>query len=162
VSSVGGVTGSSQPPTTRADRDLITISELKRLPQAPAPSGRPPSSQGTSRSAFLRAVLDDAETLWQREFRGAGLTYRPARLTIFSLDPTFFAALSRKAGVRIGDVAQAYVVAHEIGHHVQTLLGITHQKAAADQADKVLQSSLSNESEQRLQEALDAAAAAPA
>jgi predicted metalloprotease len=43
--------------------------------------------------------------------------------------------LSHSVGVHIGDFAQAYVVAHELGHHVQTLLGITHQKAAADQAD---------------------------
>jgi uncharacterized protein len=106
-------------------------------------------------------VFDDVEALWHKEFAGAGLTYRPARLTVFSqavhtacgtqpadvgpfhcpasfgvyLDPVFFAALSRRAGVHLGDVAQAYVVAHEVAHHVQTLLGITGQKAAADQQD---------------------------
>jgi len=37
--------------------------------------------------------------------------------------------------VRLGDFAQAYVIGHELGHHVQTLLGITRQKAAADQQD---------------------------
>jgi predicted metalloprotease len=73
---------------------------------------------------------------------GAGLTYRVARLTTFSqqartacgthgadvgpfccpasfgvyLDPAFFAALSGQVGVHLGGVAQAYVVAHEIGH----------------------------------------------
>jgi predicted metalloprotease len=51
------------------------------------------------------------------------------------LDPTFFTALSRKVGVRIGDFAQAYVIAHEVAHHVQTLAGVTHQKAALDQQD---------------------------
>jgi hypothetical protein len=106
-------------------------------------------------------VFDHAEATWDREFQGAGLTYRPARLTIFSrqvhtacgtqsadvgpfycpasfgvyLDTQFFAALSRKVRVQLGDFAQAYVVAHEIGHHVQTLLGLTHQKAVADQQD---------------------------
>jgi predicted metalloprotease len=106
-------------------------------------------------------VFDDAEAMWQREFQRSGLTYRPARLTIFSrqvntacgtqsadvgpfycpasfgvyLDTEFFVALSRQVGVRIGDFAQAYVVAHELGHHVQTLLGITRQKAIADQRD---------------------------
>jgi predicted metalloprotease len=135
--------------------------DLQRLPQVPAPTGSPPSSRHLTRSAFLRAVFDDAEGLWTREFQNAGLSYRPARLTIFSqrvqsgcgpaeastgpfycpasfgvyLDPTFFAALSRRVGVRLGDFAQAYVVAHEIGHHVQTLLGITRQKAIADQRD---------------------------
>jgi hypothetical protein len=43
--------------------------------------------------------------------------------------------LSRRVGVRIGDFAQAYVVAHEVAHHVQTILGITKQKAVADQQD---------------------------
>jgi predicted metalloprotease len=135
--------------------------ELERLPNAPQPSGSPPSSQGAARGAFLRSVFDDAEALWRTQFHGAGLTYHPARLTIFSLqvhtacgtqpadvgpfycpasfgvylDPTFFAALSRHAGVHLGDIAQAYVIAHEVAHHIQTLLGLTHQRAAADQQD---------------------------
>jgi uncharacterized protein len=37
--------------------------------------------------------------------------------------------------VELGDLAQSYVIAHELGHHVQTLLGITQQKAAADRQD---------------------------
>jgi predicted metalloprotease len=99
--------------------------------------------------------------MWFREFRASGLRYRPARLTLFSrqvstacgthssnvgpfycpasfgvyLDTDFFAALSRMVGVHIGDFAQAYVVAHELGHHVQTLLGISERKAIADHQD---------------------------
>jgi predicted metalloprotease len=137
------------------------VTELERLPQAPPPSGSPPTSQGRSRDAFLRAGFDDVEALWRREFQGAGITYRPARLTIFSqqvrtacgthpagvgpfycpasfgvyLDPTFFAALSRTVGVPLGDFAQSYVVAHEVAHHVQTLLGITRARAGADRQD---------------------------
>jgi predicted metalloprotease len=38
-------------------------------------------------------------------------------------------------GVQLGDFAQAYVIAHEVAHHVQTLLGLTRQKAEADQQD---------------------------
>jgi predicted metalloprotease len=136
-------------------------SDLERLPQVPQPSGSSPSSQGGSRSAFLRAVFDDAEALWMREFQSGGIRYRPARLTVFSqqvdtacgpasagtgpfycpasfgvyLDPRFFAVLSRQVGVPLGDFAQSYVIAHELGHHVQTLLGITRQKAVADQQD---------------------------
>jgi predicted metalloprotease len=139
----------------------VHSADLQRLPPAPEPSGKPLSSQGTDREAHLREVFDDVEALWQKEFRAAGLTYRPARLTVFSqevhtacgtqgaevgpfycppsfgvyLDPAFFRALSRHAGVHIGDFAQAYVIAHEVAHHVQTLLGLSHQKAAADQQD---------------------------
>jgi predicted metalloprotease len=160
-SSSGSEKASSDATTTAMPP--VHSTDLQRLPQVPEPSGGPPSSQGASRNAFLRAVFEDAEALWQREFHGVGLTYRRARLTIFSqqvhtacgtqaanvgpfycpasfgvyLDPTFFAALSRKVGVHLGDFAQSYVVAHEVGHHVQTLLGITHQKAAADQQDPV-------------------------
>jgi uncharacterized protein len=151
----------ASPTATATETPTAETSDLERLPQAPQPSGSPPSSQGGSRHAFLRVVFDDAEALWTREFQSSGITYRPARLTIFSqqvrtacgtqpagvgpfycpasfgvyLDPTFFAALSRRVGVQLGDFAQSYVIAHELGHHVQTLLGIAHQKAAADQQD---------------------------
>jgi uncharacterized protein len=154
-------TATDTPTATATATPTVDVSSLKDLPQAPAPSGNPPSSQSVSRNAFLRAAFDDVELLWQREFDGAGLTYRPARFTIFSqevntacgpasaglgpfycpasfgvyLDPTFFAVLSQRVGVRIGDFAQAYVVAHEVAHHVQTILGITRQKAAADHQD---------------------------
>ena len=156
---IGACGGSSEAPSTTTP--VVHSPDLRLLPPVPEPSATPPSSLGTSRSAFLRAVFDDAQAMWTDEFQSAGLTYRPARLTIFSrqvhtacgpgeagtgpfycpasfgvyLDPTFFALLSRNVGVRLGDVAQAYVVAHEVGHHIQTLLGLTHRKAVADQQD---------------------------
>jgi uncharacterized protein len=139
----------------------VDPAELKRLPQVPAPSGAPPASAGTARDAFLRNVFNDAQAMWQREFAAAQMTYRPARLTIFRqgvhtacgsqtadvgpfycpasygvyLDPAFFAALSAKVRVRLGDFAQAYVIAHEVAHHVQNVLGILQQVAQADHAD---------------------------
>jgi predicted metalloprotease len=147
--------------STADETPTVESGGLKQLAQVPAPSGPAPSWRGAAHDAFLRGAFDDAQALWQTEFRGAGLTYRPARLTIFSqqissacgthaagtgpfycpasfgvyLDPSFFAALSRKVNVRIGDFAQAYVIAHELGHHVQTLLGITSQRAAANHQD---------------------------
>jgi uncharacterized protein len=147
--------GSSDAPPT------VHSSDLRRLQQVPAPAGQPPSSASSGRRAFLRSVFDHAEAMWQREFQASGLHYRPARLTIFSrqvhtacgtqssnvgpfycpasfgvyLDTSFFSTLSRRVGVHLGDFAQAYVVAHELGHHVQTLLGITRQKAIADHQD---------------------------
>lgn len=157
----GSSSGTDKASPTATAAPTVKSRKVQQLPQAPEPTRDPPSQQGRSRAAFLRAVFDDNEALWQREFEGAGLTYRPARLTVFAqqvhtacgtqpaqvgpfycpasfgvyLDPVFFAALSRHTGVQLGDVAQAYVVAHEVGHHIQTLLGITHQKAAADHQD---------------------------
>jgi uncharacterized protein len=157
----GTAAATASPTATATATEVPTAprSNLERLPRTPLPSGDPPSSQDGSGHAFLRDVFDDAQALWEHEFQSAGLTYRPARLTIFTqqlhtacgpqpayggpfycpasfgvyLGPAFFAALSRKVGVQLGDFAQSYVIAHELGHHVQTLLGITHWKAAADQ-----------------------------
>jgi uncharacterized protein len=138
--------------------------DLDRLPEVPeaTTSTRPPASvDGTGGSAFLTAVFDDVQAMWRREFDAAGVDYAPARITIFRdqvdtacgtqsanvgpfycpadagvyLDLRFFDVLSRRVGVRLGDFAQAYVVAHEVAHHVQTLLGITQRLAAADQQD---------------------------
>ena len=160
TTATSATTATATTPTT-ATTPSVEGANLRSLPRAPDASGTPPRATAGRPDAFLRGVFDDVEALWQREFRGAGLTYHPTRLTIFSrqvqsgcgthgadvgpfycpasfgvyLDPTFFTALSRKVGVNLGGVAQAYVVAHEVAHHVQTLLRITHQKAAADQQD---------------------------
>jgi predicted metalloprotease len=149
--------GSSDDTTTAPK---IESAALKRLRPVAAATGDAPASAG-SRNGYLRAVFDDAQSMWQREFQAGGVTYRPARLTIFTgrvdsgcgpqsgsvgpfycprsfgvyLDPRFFAALSRHVGVQLGDFAQAYVIAHEVAHHVQTLLGLTRQKAEADRQD---------------------------
>jgi uncharacterized protein len=146
---------------TATTTTTIESADLERLPPAPEHSGVAPSSASSDGSAFLRHVFEDAEALWTHEFASAELTYRPARLTIFHgqvttacgsqtadvgpfycpasagvyLDTAFFTALSHQAGVHLGDFAQAYVIAHEVAHHVQVLLGISHQVAAADQVD---------------------------
>jgi predicted metalloprotease len=83
-SSSGSKESSSDGKATATGTPTVHSSDFQRLPQAPEPSGNPPSSQGGSHDAFLRAVFDDVEALWHREFQGAGVTYRPARLTIFS------------------------------------------------------------------------------
>jgi predicted metalloprotease len=97
---------------------------------------------------FVSFVLDDVQALWTDEFRRAGMTYEDAQLVLFtdavqsgcgaassatgpfycSLDNTayldlgFFRELSSRFGAP-GDFAQAYVLAHEIAHHVQNLTG---------------------------------------
>jgi hypothetical protein len=109
----------------------------------------------------LTAVFQDVQAMWAQDFAAAGVHYTPAMLTIFRyavrtacgtqgasvgplycpadhgvyLDTRFFNALALHAGVTLGDFAQAYVIAHEVAHHVQLLLGITHRVAAADQSD---------------------------
>ena len=106
-------------------------------------------------------MFDDAQAMWRHEFEAAGIDYTPATITIFRdqvdtacgtqsggvgpfycpsdhgvyLDTRFFDALGRAAGVHLGDFAQAYVVAHEVGHHVQTLLGTLQRVRQADEQD---------------------------
>lgn len=120
--------------------------------QAAPPSADDPHSQ------FVRAVLGDTEDTWDALFAQAGGQYEHPRLVLFSggvnsacgfassavgpfycpadrqvyLDLQFFAELEQRFGAA-GDFAQAYVIAHEVGHHVQTLLGISRQVEAARQ-----------------------------
>lgn len=98
---------------------------------------------------FLGNVLQDSQTMWQQMFTEAGLTYREADMVVFSgrtqsgcggaqaqfgphycpadenvyLDLDFLTELQRRFGAE-GDAAQAYIVAHEVAHHIQHLLGI--------------------------------------
>lgn len=102
--------------------------------------------------AFLAVVLADTEEVWTGIFAKMGRTYAPPTLVLFSgrtnsacgtaeaasgpfycpgdrkayLDTQFFAVLERQLGAK-GDFARAYVVAHEIAHHVQNELGILPQ-----------------------------------
>jgi len=97
---------------------------------------------------FVSFVLDDTAEVWTRIFANSGQTYEPAKLAIFTegvrsgcgfadssvgpfycpadrkvyVDLSFYDALRQRFGAP-GDFAQAYVLAHEVGHHVQTLLG---------------------------------------
>jgi len=101
---------------------------------------------------FVSAVLGETEDVWREIFSRRGKTYRDPKLVLFSglvesacgtaqsasgpfycpgdekvyLDMSFFSELSQRLGAP-GDFAQAYVIAHEIGHHVQDLLGISGQ-----------------------------------
>ncbi|MCP3995589.1 MAG: hypothetical protein GY722_11060, partial [bacterium] len=100
--------------------------------------------------AFVMAILGTTETLWTDVFASGGQTYDPAEVVLFSgatesacggansatgphycpldekvyIDLTFYDELKRRFGASGGDFAEAYVLAHEIGHHIQHELGI--------------------------------------
>ncbi len=105
---------------------------------------------------FVSVVLADTEDTWSNLFQRMGRTYEEPRLVLFRdavssacgyaqsavgpfycpndhrvyIDLGFYRDLKERFGAP-GDFAQAYVIAHEVGHHVQTLLGITDRVAAA-------------------------------
>jgi len=120
------------------------------------PTGAPSNDPAAE---FIAVVLADTEETWGRVFSSAGRQYREPVLVLFEdsvrsacgsassasgpfycpndqkvyLDLSFFRELDRRFGAP-GDFAQAYVVAHEVGHHVQTLLGINRQVQEAQQS----------------------------
>jgi len=128
--------------------------------QGPAPSSAPANSAPPSDElgTFASVVLADTEQTWEQLFSQKGVRYRHPTLVLFEnavastcgynssavgpfycpadekvyIDLSFFSELSRRFGAP-GDFAQAYVLAHEVGHHVQNVLGISNQVHAAQQ-----------------------------
>jgi len=124
---------------------------------APASTGErkaPPA--GDEQAEFVASILGDTEDTWRALFAQAGRQYKDPTLKLFSgqvnsacgfassatgpfycpadqqvyLDMSFFKEMETRFAAA-GDFAQAYVIAHEVGHHVQTLLGVS---ARIDQA----------------------------
>jgi len=133
------------------DSGAPTQSQTQR--EAPAPSG--PAGANAPRDEqkeFVAHVLGDTEDVWTSVFQQRGGHYQPPTLKLFHgqtgsacglasaatgpfycpgdrevyLDLTFFQALSSRFGAP-GDFARAYVIAHEVGHHVQNQLGLMAQ-----------------------------------
>lgn len=113
-------------------------------------SQRPPADDRLAK--FVSTVLADTEDVWKAEFAKAGGTYQEPRLVLFRgatstacgqgqaamgpfycpgdhkvyIDLGFYETLKNRLGAP-GEFAQAYVIAHEVGHHVQNLLGISEK-----------------------------------
>jgi uncharacterized protein len=124
----------------------------------PAQTGAPVDPAQDRVKDFVSVVLADTEDTWREIFRRGGAQYQVPSLVLFSgavqsacgfaqaavgpfyctgdqkvyLDLDFFQTLEKRLGAK-GDFAQAYVIAHEIGHHVQNLLGISGKVAQATQ-----------------------------
>jgi uncharacterized protein len=136
---------------------LNMVEEVSPQQTQSAPTGAPTNDPAAE---FIAVVLADTEETWNRVFSSAGRQYQEPVLVLFEdavrsacgsassasgpfycpadqkvyLDLTFFRELDRRFGAP-GDFAQAYVIAHELGHHVQHLLGTDEQVRRAQQGD---------------------------
>ena len=130
----------------------VTAAGSEPAPQPSADATTPPDPG----ARFVRQVLATTEDVWRAQFQAQGATYREPRLTLFRgstptacgqgeaamgpfycpadqrvyIDLDFYDTLKDRLGAP-GDFAQAYVIAHEVGHHVQNLVGTS---AKLDQA----------------------------
>lgn len=117
---------------------------------------------------FVTFVVNDVQKVWAEKLQGMGKTYRPAHLVLFTdatrtgcgnasaavgpfycpvdgkvyIDLSFYRELVRRFGAP-GDFAQAYVIAHEYGHHIQDLLGIEAQVRQTQESHPSERNSLS-------------------
>lgn len=135
---------------------LGLLSQVQHEAAAPPASHKPPADDPEAR--FVAKVLADTEDSWSEIFRRAGKQYQPPRLVLFSgrtptacgtgstamgpfycpgdrkvyIDLAFYRELERRYRAP-GQFAQAYVIAHEVGHHVQNLMGISAKVHQAEQ-----------------------------
>ena len=131
--------------------------------QAPYQNGATTNQADDENVQFVSAILASTEDVWGQEFSKRGGRYQQPKLILFSgqvrsacgfasaasgpfycpgddqvyIDLSFFSELERMGGV--GDFARAYVIGHEVGHHVQNQLGVSmavqRQRAQMSQAD---------------------------
>ena len=138
--------------------DPSQITQGSQEPTTNTESGGELSASAQEMGDFVSVVLADIEDVWGARFKEMGGTYREPKLVLYSggvesacgyagssvgpfycpgdekvyLDLDYFEDMQRELNFE-GDFALAYVIAHEVGHHVQNQLGITEKMAAARQ-----------------------------
>lgn len=129
-----------------------TQQALETLQQIQAPTGqqeRPLNEDEKREGDFVATVLADTEDVWKQVFTNHGVQYREPKLVLFSqattsrcgqasagtgpfycpvdetiyMDLNFFQTLTKRFGAKNGAFAVAYVIAHEVGHHIQNQMG---------------------------------------
>ncbi|MDN3586610.1 neutral zinc metallopeptidase [Pedobacter aquatilis] len=129
-------------------KDLTGL--VGQLPQTENTQAKQGVPANDAQAQFISGVLESTEQVWDKEFQNMGKTYEKPKLMLFEgqvqtacggassavgpfycpgdhkvyIDLSFYDELKNRFGAA-GDFAQAYVIAHEVGHHVQNILGIS-------------------------------------
>ncbi|MDA0824685.1 MAG: zinc metallopeptidase [Proteobacteria bacterium] len=138
------------------DPSIILNQGLQQSAPSTSGTAHQPSAEENELAAFVSVVLADTEDTWNTLFQNSGQRYQEPTLVLFTgsvqsacghaeaamgpfycpgdkkvyIDLSFYHDLRERHGAP-GDFAQAYVIAHEIGHHVQNLMGISNQVHSA-------------------------------
>ena len=128
---------------------VLTQADLDSMITTQSGGSYEPTAEEEALAKFSSQILAGTEDVWTQEFKKMGKTYQPPRLVLFTgsvqsgcggasssmgpfycsadqsvyIDLSFFTQMKKQLGAD-GDFAYAYVIAHEVGHHVQYLLGI--------------------------------------
>ncbi|MBS7254691.1 KPN_02809 family neutral zinc metallopeptidase [Flavobacterium branchiicola] len=135
------------------------LEQMQGGQQTQTEAAAPLSKEDEEMGNYVRVVLADNEDIWSKIFEENGMTYKKPKLVLFRgsvntacggassasgpfycpgdqkvyIDLGFFEELKTKFGAKGGDFAIAYVIAHEIGHHIQTLLGTSAKMRQAQE-----------------------------
>ncbi|MEN2398592.1 neutral zinc metallopeptidase [Flavobacterium sp. MC2016-06] len=137
------------------------LQQMQGGQQTQTEAAAPLSKEDQEMGEFVKVVLADNEDIWSKIFEEHGMVYEKPKLVLFRgsvqtacggassasgpfycpgdrkvyMDLGFFEELKTKFGAKGGDFAIAYVISHEIGHHIQTLMG-TSDKMRQEQSGK--------------------------
>jgi predicted metalloprotease len=152
---------SNAPPQPPAEANVVATGAAKPSESAPSVSAPAGAQKNDDAKDFVAAILGDTELVWRDWFTKTKRTYREPRLVIFQaqietgcgagrselgpfycasdekiyIDPAFFGEMADRYKAP-GDFARAYVIAHEVGHHVQNLLGTAKTIRQEQQKEK--------------------------